>query len=276
MPDTGWLHPQVVHFVVALGLVGVLLRLVSLTGRMAWTNSAAALLLIVAGGASVLAVKSGKDSLGQSERIPGAREAAQTHEEWGKRTRTVLLVVGGLEILGLIAAARPMGRPIRPLAAAAGIAAAFCIVKVADLGGDLVYNYAGGVGTREGSAADLNQLLVAGLYNTAHSARNAGRSEEAAHFTDELVKRLPSDTSVMFLAIESKIEDRKDPAGALADLAQLQVPPDNPGLATRHGILTAQALAASGRADSAKALLGALAQKFPRSQGVKDALEKMK
>ncbi len=276
MPDTGPLHPQVVHFVVALGLVGVLLRLVSLTGRMLWTNSAAALLLIVASGASVLAVKSGTDTHGQSERIPGVREAVQHHELWGKRTRNVFFVVGGLEILGLIAASRPMGRPIRWLAAGAGLAAGGCILKTADLGGDLVYNFAGGVGTREGTEADIEHLLVAGLFYTARIARNAGRPEEAAHFTDELAKRLPSDTSVRFLVIESKLQDRKDPAGALADLAQFPVPPDDPRLAPRHGVLTAEALAASGRADSAKALLGALAQKFPRSQGVKDALAKMK
>jgi len=55
MPDIGPLHPQIVHFVIALGLVGIVLRLVSLVARASWLSPAAATLIIVAAAASVAA-----------------------------------------------------------------------------------------------------------------------------------------------------------------------------------------------------------------------------
>jgi hypothetical protein len=60
---------------------------------------------------------------------------------------------------------------------------------------------------------------------------------------------------------------------ALVELARMQVPPDNPRLTIRHGLLTAEALAAAGMPDSARAVLTALAQRYPQSRGLKDALE---
>ena len=43
----GAFHPQVVHFAIALLIVGVLFRIVSLLGRPAWVGPAAAALLLV-------------------------------------------------------------------------------------------------------------------------------------------------------------------------------------------------------------------------------------
>src|ERR1041385_4572878 len=210
MPDIGALHPQVVHFVVALGLLGVLFRLLSLTGRMSWTNQAAATLMILCAGASVLAVESGTDTHDNAERIPGVRQAVMEHEDWGHYTRNVLLGVAGLELLGLIFGSSGAGRVLRYLSAGGGLVAGAFIVKVADLGGDIVYEYAGGVGTRSGDPEDLGHLLVAGLFYGARVARDSGRAEEAARLTDELARRMPNDTTVKFLAIESRIRDRKD------------------------------------------------------------------
>ena len=276
MPDIGPLHPEVVHFVVGVGLVGILLRLISLTGRLAWTNQAAAALMILCAGASVVAVKSGTDTHDNAERIPGVRQAVMDHEDWGHYTRNVLLGVAGLEILGLIFGSSGAGRVLRFLSAGGGLVAGAFILKVADLGGDIVYEYAGGVGTRSGDPEDLDHLLVAGLFYGARVARDSGKAEEAARLTDELARRMPNDTTVKFLAIESRIRDRKDPQGALSDLAALHVPAENPRLAVRHGLLTAQALAAAGETDSARALLKALATRFPESRGVKDALAKLR
>lgn len=276
MPNIATLHPQVVHFVIALGLLGVALRILSLLWQKSWLNPAAATLLILGAVAGWLGEKSGMDAHGVPERIPGAREAVMEHEEWGKRSRNVLLVVAGLEILGLIFASKRAGRPIRFVSAAVGIVAAFCIYEAAEHGGELVYNYAGGVGTRSGNPEDVTRLLVAGLYHEARIGRDSGRAEAAARLTDELLRQRPDDPTVRFLAIESKIRDRRDPQGALNDLAMLRVPPDDTRLATRHGLLTAQALVAAGMTDSARTVLTALAQRFPQSQGIKNALAGLK
>jgi uncharacterized membrane protein len=272
MPDIATLHPQVVHFVIALGLLGVGFRIVSLLWQKSWLNPAAATLLLLAAVAAVLGQKSGLDAHGVAERIPGARQAVQEHEEWGKRSRNAMLVVAGLEILGLIFASKRAGRPIRFLSAATGLAAAFCIYEAAEHGGELVYSYAGGVGTRSGNREDVTRLLVAGLYHEARIGRDSGRAEDAARLTDEMLRQRPNDPTVQFLAIESKIRDRKDPQGALNDLAVMQVPATDARLAPRHGMLTAQALVAAGMADSARKVLTDLALRFPQSQAVKNAL----
>jgi uncharacterized membrane protein len=276
MPNIATLHPQVVHFVIALGLLGVVFRIISLLWQKSWLNPAAATLLLLGALAGVLGEKSGMDAHGVAERIPGAREAVMEHEEWGKRARNALLVVAGLEILGLIFSSKRAGRPIRFVSAAAGLAAAFCIYEAAEHGGELVYSYAGGVGTRSGNPEDVSRLLVAGLYHHARIGRDSGRVEDAARLTDELLRQRPDDPTVRFLAIESKIRDRKDHQGALNDLALLRVAPDDARLATRHGLLTAQALVAAGMPDSARTVLTALAQRFPQSTAVKNALAGLK
>ena len=76
MPAIGSYHPEIVHFVIALLVIGVVLRLVALTGRLAFAGAAAATLIILGTLATVAAVKSGDDAHGPVERIPGAREAA--------------------------------------------------------------------------------------------------------------------------------------------------------------------------------------------------------
>jgi predicted Zn-dependent protease len=136
-----------------------------------------------------------------------------------------------------------------------------------------VYEYAGGIGTRSGDPADIDHLLVAGLFYAARAARDSGRAEDAARLTDELSRRMPDDPTVKFLVIDSRLKDRHDPAGALAELARMQLPPDNPRLTIRHGLLTAEALSAAGMRDSARALLTALAQRYPESRALKDALD---
>ena len=275
MPNLAAFHPQIIHFVIALGSVGILLRIISLAGKGAWLNPAAAILIIISAGASVAAVKSGLDAHGPAERVPGAREAVQVHEEWGKRSRTVLLVVAGLEVLGLILASNRAGKVVRVLSAVGGAVALFHIYEAAEHGGELVYEYAGGIGLRSGDPADLNNLLVAALYHNARAARDSGRAEEAARWTEELARIRPADTSVALLAAESKLRDRKDPEGALTDLEAMGIRPDDARLAPRAGLLTAQALVATGRSDSAKVLLTALAARFPNNRWVKDALAKL-
>src|SRR5687767_2409187 len=101
MPNLAANHPQVVHFVIALLLVGVLFRVISLTGRLAFTKHAATVLLILGTIAGGVAVKSGVDAHGPAERIPGARDLVVEHEELGIKTRNVFYVVGGIELVAL-------------------------------------------------------------------------------------------------------------------------------------------------------------------------------
>src|SRR5918996_1434584 len=105
-PSFAATHPQVVHFVVALLIVGVLFRLVALSGKVKWTGPAATTLLVLGGIASWVAAKSGTAAHGPVERIPGARDAVVEHEEWGERTRNLFVVISLFELAALLLARR--------------------------------------------------------------------------------------------------------------------------------------------------------------------------
>ena len=101
MPTLAQIHPQVVHFAIALLFVGVFFRLVSLSGRFKFTDHAAAGLIIVGTVATLLAVESGEAAHGPPERIPGARAAVVEHEESAEWTHNIFAVVALLELAGL-------------------------------------------------------------------------------------------------------------------------------------------------------------------------------
>ena len=276
MPDIGVFHPQIVHFVVALGLLGVALRLISLTGKFEWTGAAASTLLILAGIAAVAAVQSGSDAHGVAERIPGAGDAVHEHEELGEMARNIFLVVALLEIGALVLMKRTAQvKWLRIASGIVGLVGCFYIYEAAEHGGELVYSYAGGVGTRSGDPADVERLLVAGLYHQARTKRAAGDSAEAGRLTEELARQRPTDFGVQLMLIESTLRDRKDPARALEMLAQLTLPADDTRAALRVGLLRSEAYIAAGQPESARAVLAALAEQFPDSRWVKDALAKL-
>jgi uncharacterized membrane protein len=276
MPSLGSLHPIVVHFVIALGILGVVFRIASHLKAFAWASPAARVLLICAAAASVLAAESGDAAHGLAERIPGVRAAVNEHEEAGELARNTLLIVGLLELAGL--AFRSRERLARGMAIAStigGVAAGVAVFRAGDLGGDLVYSYAGGVGTRTGDTTDVRRLLVAGLYHQARTAREAGRADESARLIDELVRQSPDDPTARLLAAESLLKDKHDPPGTLAALATIQASPDDRFLTIRKGLLASDAWVAAGQKDSARAILNALAQQFPQARMIGEALKRL-
>lgn len=277
MPDLAPLHPQIVHFAIALGLVGVALRWLSLTNKVPFAGPAATTLLLLGTIAAALAVHSGLDAHGPVERIPGVRAAVQAHEAWGIRARNVFLAVAALEILGLVLArVRPgMRRWAEIGSAIVGLAGGFALYEAGEHGGELVYSYAGGVGIRSGDTTDIQRLLVAGLYEQALVERARHRPDEAADLIEQLARRAPGDTTVLLLRIESQLIDRHDPQGALAALNRLTLPADNQRLRIQAGLLTADAFVAAGSPDSARAVLRALVAQFPQSPRLKERLAQL-
>ncbi len=262
MPDIAIFHPQLVHFAVVLGIVGVLFRLVSLTGKAGWTNQAAAALLIGAGAVGYVTAESGHQAHGPIERIPGAIAAVEEHEEWGNRARNILLLVGTLELVGVFLTRQKAARLVRAASGVIGIGAAFALFEAAEHGGDLVYRYAGGPGLRSGDTTDVTRLLVAGLYNRAMADRTAGNKEGAARLIDELSRRMPDDPTAKLTAIESLIKDRNDAVAALAALHTFD-PGDNRRSKFRKAFLLADAYKAAGSVDSARAVLEAFKAENP-------------
>lgn len=277
MPNIGVYHPAIVHFAVALLVAGVLFRLVSLTGRAAFTGPAATTLLLAGALAAVVAVQSGLDGHGPVERIPGARQAVMDHEAAGKWARNVFLIVAVLELAGLATRRRSLNAARGAIwgSAVVSVFGLAALYKAGERGADVVYRYAGGVGTRYGDTADVNRLYLAALYQAAQQARNQHDSVRAAELYDRLAREYPNDTTVRFLQIESLVRDSDDGRAALRQLASLRVPPEDRRLRLRHGFLKTDAFLAVGRTDSARATLDQLARDFPDVQRIKDRLAEL-
>jgi uncharacterized membrane protein len=274
-----YFHPQFVHFAIALLVAGVVFRAVSLLGRPAFAAPAALSLLTAGTLAAALAVQSGTAAHGPVERIPGVRQAVADHEEWGIRTRNVFFTVIVLEGIGLLLYRSPRRRLAYAASAIVGVIGLACLYEAGEHGGHLVYAYAGGVGTRSGDPADVERLLLAGLYNEAQIERKAGRSDRAAALMALAAERHPNDPEVQLAGAESLLIDRKDPRAAIEKLRAISPPQDNRALRIRHGLLTADALEAAGQREGAAAVVQGLVTEYPDVARLKqrlDALSKPK
>jgi len=276
MPDIGAFHPQIVHFVIVAAGLGIVFRWAWLTGRLAWTGPAATTLILIGTVAAWAAVRSGDNAHGVSQRIPGVDMAVRVHEDAGHDTQNILFLIAALEVVALVPAIARWRRGVLAVSAVVGLGGLYEIYNVGHLGGDLVYSYAGGVGLRSGDTTDVNRIILAALYNRAQLDRKEKNSAGAAQAFADLAARFPSDVAVQMASVESLLQDRKDPAAALAALNQMPVPADTARMYTRYQMDRVDAMAGAGQKDSARAILTALSQKFPKSQRFRDRLEKMK
>ena len=293
MPNIGALHPQVVHFVVASLFLGLPLYWLSFFRRPAFLRPMASVLLFVGTVASFAAVKSGMDAHGPAERIPDTRDLVVHHEELGELTRNIFAGVLLLEIiaLGMAWRAGPKGASVlevesgsvadagastkrfaaltlRWIVGVAWAVGAFQLYETAEHGGELVYEYAGGVGYRTGDNEDIARLLRAGLYAQSRVDREAGRSEEAARLVAEMTARFPESLEVQLLGVESLLLDRQDGRGALDALSGLSVPADNPRMALRKQLHAFDAYMLLEMPDSAAVALDAVPEQYRESRTV--------
>ena len=271
MPDIAVFHPQIAHFVIALACTGVVFRLLSLISRLRFLSPAATVLLVASAGFAFLGVKSGDLAHEYAEGIPGISQPMDEHQEWGERTRNLFIGIAALELISLAFMAekrRHIQRYIHYASALAGLIGIAFIYETGEHGGELVYSYGAGVGTRSRKAEDVERVLVAGLYNSAMQARQAGRKEEAARLFSEIERMRPNEPGVKLMSIESMIQDRNDPNGALAALRGFAAGEDR-GLRLRVGLLRVDAFQAAGNKDSTMATINQLIQEFPANQRLK-------
>jgi uncharacterized membrane protein len=277
VPNIASLHPQVVHFVIALLIVGVLARVLSLLplpGRSTFVGAMAATLIFLGTIASVLAVRSGLEAHEAVENIPNIRPVVSEHEEDGETTRNIFLFVSLVEIGILSFAVRKptVAKGLRVLSAVVGVVGVVFLIETGEHGGQIVYEYAGGPGLRTGDTTDVRRLLVAGLYNNAMLDHKAGDSEAAAARLDELQRMLPADTGVRLLRIQSEVRYRKNPAVALAALDSLNIASSSRRLYMQKIMLQAEALDMAGQRDSARVLLTSLKSEIPQAARRVDAM----
>jgi uncharacterized membrane protein len=279
MESLASLHPQVVHFAIALLFVGVPLRVLSLTGKIPFARHAATLLLLLGTAAAAVSVKSGDDAHGPVERIPGVRTAVVEHEEHGEQARNIFLAVAAIELLALGLGARgAAARVVQGTYLASALVGAYglgAMYEAAEHGGELVYSYAGGPGLRSGDTTDVKRLLMAGLYNQAQADRKAGRPLDAARLTQEMAARFGDDTTVKFLVVESLQKDSQDLASALAAARAIGIDTANARWAARQATVIADLHVAMGHPDSARAVLAPAVARFPQNARLKAKLDSL-
>lgn len=276
MPNIAEFHPQIVHFVIAGAALGILFRWVSLTGKLTWTDGAATALIVIGAVAAWFAVRSGVDAHGIPERIPGAVQMVQHHEEEGIELRNILLWLAAIELVLLLPRVAPARKLGRIAAAVLGLWAGWLIYETGEAGGKLVYSYAGGVGTRSGDSTDVNNLLKAGLYHRAVLSRTQQNDTGAALAFAELAARFPDDATAQIMGAESLMLDTKDFAGARVALSRMVVPADTARNYRRYTLAWADVYIGLGHRDSARALLEPLLSNAPTNKALLDRMEKVK
>ena len=272
--NLGYFHPIVVHFPMALTFVAAGARILWVIFKRDWMSHAATALFVCAAVGAFVAAYTGDLAHSPVERVPGSRNAVVEHEEWGERSRNLLIGIALVELGGLALTGKRQ-RALRYLSAAAGVVAMYFMFETGEHGGDLVYRYAGGIGIRSGEDEDVERLLLAGLYHQAQVDRAAGRPADAANLVREMQRRFPNDTSVRLLAVESLLRDEKNPSAALSALDTLQVPKSNRSGYLSAAMLRADALLAAGHRDSARAVLTPLTADFPTSTRLKAKLDSL-
>lgn len=276
MPNIGYFHPQIVHFVVAGAGLGIFFRWVSLTGKLKWTDPTATALIVLGAVAGYFAARSGLDAHGVVERIPGAVGAVQQHEESGEALHVGLAIAGGLELILLVPALLRFRKAGLILSALIGLWNAAGIYYAGQLGGKLVYSYAGGVGTRSGDSTDVNSLVKAALYQRAMLSRTQKNDAGAAAGFAELAAKFPEDQTIQIMGAESLITDKKDFAGALVALSKIPQPADTARTFRRYLLAMVDAYIGAGKKDSAKAILEPLVAKAPNNKALQTRMEKLR
>jgi uncharacterized membrane protein len=257
MAAMGALHPEVVHFAIALLIVGVGVRALSLAtrDRVSFVGPMAFTLLTLGTLAVIAAAFTGDAAHTPIEAMPGLRPIVTQHETWGERTRNIFIIVLMVEFVALLLRDPARRRIVLTASTIIGVIGIGALYEAGEHGGEIVYDYAGGVGTRNGDPAAVGNLLKAGLYQQALVERNAGRPEPANALFEEAAQRFPEDVEVQLARAESVLIDRKDAGAALVLLQGIRPPADNRVVRIRHALLTADALAANGQRDGAIALL---------------------
>lgn len=299
MPDIGPFHPQVVHFVVVGGVLGLPLYWLAFVRKLKPLRLTATILLVVTTASAWVAVESGQQAHEFAERIPGVGAAVRQHEDLGEDTRDLFSGVLLLELIALglawkaggpdhtlmdvevgdmgAARASTMRFASTAMRVVVGITWAFAalvLFETAEHGGDVVYNYAGGVGMRTGGdSADVQHLLIAGLYNQSRFERRRGNHEDAARLVQEMRRQEPNDPAVRLLWASSLIQDRKDGRAALSALDS--IPAEDPRTQVRVAIAASSAYQLLGMTDSARAALQGVPERWRQSRMVQERLKEL-
>jgi len=141
------LHPAVIHFPIALLLLGAAVAVLSVFIRRWHLPLFAAVLLTLGAIGAVAATVTGEEEEEKVEHaIPSAESVLEEHATWGERTRNAGIIAAGLAIVAVVVAAKPVGgRLVSVVAACVALIAGYCVAQAGHYGGELVYHHGAGV-----------------------------------------------------------------------------------------------------------------------------------
>jgi len=141
------LHPAVVHFPIALLLLGAAVAGLAIFVRRWHLPLFAALLLSLGAAGAVVAVATGENEEEVVEHaIPSAEPLLEEHARWGDMARNLGLAAAALAVVAAFFVSKPFfGRAFSVLTALVAFAAAYCVAEAGHFGGDLVYRHGAGV-----------------------------------------------------------------------------------------------------------------------------------
>ncbi len=141
------LHPAVVHFPIALLMIGAPVAVLAVFLRRWHLPWLVAILLVLGASGAMVAVATGEQ---EGEMVEGGSQAVERvleeHEEFGEMTRNLAVVAAVLAVAAAaLSRVRIAGRGLSVLAAVAAAAAAYCVAQTGHYGGQLVYRHGAGV-----------------------------------------------------------------------------------------------------------------------------------
>jgi uncharacterized membrane protein len=141
------LHPAIVHFPIALLLVGAAVAVAAVFVRPWHFPVFAAILLSLGALGAVAATVTGEEEEEKVEHaIPSAEPVLKKHEEWGESARNAGILAAVFAIGAAALVSRPViGRFLSVLTAFVAIGAGYAVVQTGHFGGELVYRHGAGV-----------------------------------------------------------------------------------------------------------------------------------
>jgi uncharacterized membrane protein len=148
-------HPAVVHFPIALILLGALLAVISFF-RAGWIPPyLTAFILSLGALGTVAATWTGDEDEERAEKaLQRAEQVLDEHEEWGERARN-LAILGALAAVAAAVSQKRSARVFRSttaLTAVISLGASWFVLEAGHYGGQLVYRH--GVGVSQSGLAD--------------------------------------------------------------------------------------------------------------------------
>jgi uncharacterized membrane protein len=141
------LHPAIVHFPIALLLVGAAVAVAAVFVRRWHLPLFAAILLSLGALGAVAATVTGeKEEKKVEHALPSAEPVLEKHAEWGESARNAGILAAVFAIGAAALVSRPViGRSLSVLTAFVAIGAGYAVAQAGHFGGELVYRHGAGV-----------------------------------------------------------------------------------------------------------------------------------